>query len=203
MNTKGFVLLLVGVLALGGILGGAFAGGIALGKSRGAEAAQTGLPVQSASAPRPDPSGQTDPQSLQQLQQRIQAGDITDEELAELRQQFQGRFGQGNSGAGFARQGFAGGGGLTGTIEVIEGNTVTVNTPEGPLQATVGEETTIQRTIEVELQDLVVGMRLTVNGERGEDGNVVATGIFVLPEGLEGFGGSDLIGGAGPRGRQP
>lgn len=41
MNNKGFVLMLAGVLALGAVIGGAFVGGIALGKSQEAEAGQS------------------------------------------------------------------------------------------------------------------------------------------------------------------
>ncbi len=45
MKTKAFVLLLVGVLVVGGGIGGAFASGMALGKSQGEESAQKALPA--------------------------------------------------------------------------------------------------------------------------------------------------------------
>ena len=158
MNTRAFVLLLVGVLAVGGSLGGAFVGGIALGKSQGDEtAAQSTLPAQSSFSPNQPPSGQLSQDQIDQFRQ--------------------GQLGQG----------FAGRGGLTGTIEEIEGNTVTVNTAQGPLQATVGEETTIQMFTEGTLADLQTGLRVTVIGQRGEDGAVEATSIVVTPEGADGF----------------
>ena len=175
MNTRAFVLLLVGVLAVGGSLGGAFVGGIALGKSQGDEtAAQSTLPAQSSFSPNQPPSGQLSQDQIDQFRQRLQSGEIDPQDLAQLRQ---GQLGQG----------FAGRGGLTGTIEEIEGNTVTVNTAQGPLLATVGEETTIQMFTEGTLADLQTGLRVNVIGQRGEDGAVEATSIVVTPEGADGF----------------
>ncbi len=62
---------------------------------------------------------------------------------------------------------------------------------------TVGPETTIQKTTEISLEDLIEGMRLTVSGERGEDGTVEATTIFVQPEGAGSFAGGGFRGGFG------
>ncbi|MBI4299173.1 MAG: PDZ domain-containing protein [Chloroflexi bacterium] len=145
MKTKGFVILLVATLLLGGGLGGAFAGGVALGKSQGSGATPRTLPaVQSTSG-----SGQQSQGQLSQLRQQFQSGQVTQEQL----QQFQGQLGQGGS------QGFSGRGGLAGTVEEIEGNTVIINTAQGPLQATVGGETTIQLFGKGSLQDLKARLR--------------------------------------------
>ena len=183
MNAKSFTLLLAAFLALGGGLGGAFVGGIALGKNQEGASAQTNVPAQQSAV-------QSDAPSPDQLRQQIQSGELSQEEAAQLRQQFQNQ-----DGLGAARQGFAAGDGLTGTIEKIEGNMVTVNTPQGSLQATIESDTIIQRTIEVTLEDLVEGMRLTVIGERGEDGTVEARTILVIPEGEDGlFGGGFFSG---------
>ncbi len=139
MNTKAFSVLLVFVLVLGGGLGGAFAGGVALGKSQSDDVGLGGSSAPLPFNPQQGPSGQagqqpTDqvrqqfgsgqpsPQDLEQLHQRFQSGEINPEHLDGLRQQFSGRFGQG----------FPSGGGLTGTIAEIEGDTVTVDTPQGP-----------------------------------------------------------------------
>ena len=165
MNTKAFVTLLVAVLILGGSLGGAFAGGVVLGKSQGEEVAQTIQPTQPSSS-----LGQQSP------------GQLSQEQLDQFRQQFQGQFGQ-----GFEGRGFAGGGGLSGTIEEIQGNTVTVNTSQGPLQATIGTDTTIQMFAEGTLTDLRAGLRVTVIGQRGEDGTVEARSILITPEGGDGL----------------
>ena len=83
------------------------------------------------------------------------------------------------------------GGGLTGTIEEVQGNTVTVNTPQGPLQASIGTDTVIQLFANGTLADLLVGMRVTVIGQPGADGTVQATSIVLIPEGSTGFLGGD------------
>ena len=110
----------------GGGIGGAFVGGIALGKSQEvAEAAQVA------------PSAALTPGSAQQS-----FGALTAEQRDQFRQQFQGReliaAGDPSSFGG----GFSGRGGLTGAIEKIDGDTLTVNTPQGPLLATITAETT-------------------------------------------------------------
>ena len=181
MSTKAFVMLLVAVLILGGSLGGAFAGGVVLGKSQGEEVAQSSLPAQSTSNLGQQSSGQLGQEQLDQFRQQIQSGEFSQQDLDQFRQQFQGQFGQ-----GFAGRGFAGGGGLSGTIEEIQGNTVTVNTSQGPLQATIGADTTIQMFTEGTLADLQAGLRVTVIGQRGEDGTVEARSILITPEGGDG-----------------
>ena len=151
-----------------------------------------------------DAGGQFD-----QFRQQFQSGDLSQEDLDELRQQFQDQFGQGGfGGGGFAGGGFGGRGGgfgggtdggigLMGTLETIEGNTVTVNTSQGPLQATITPDTTIQVFTEGTLADLQTGMRVTVVGGREEDGTVRASSFFITPEGAGFFGG----GSAGGRSR--
>ena len=178
MSTKSFLGLLGVVLVLGGSLGGSFVGGIALGKSQGEEVTPNSAPAQPTASPGQQSSGQSDGDSLNQLRQRIQSGQASPEELAQFRQQFQGQLTEGAGG-----RGFAGRGGLTGTIENIEGNTVTINTLQGPLQATIVEETTIQRFAVGTLADLLAGVRVTVTDQRGEDGTVEASSILIIPGG--------------------
>ena len=202
MSTKAFMTLLITVLLLGAVLGGAFAGGIALGKSQGdGETQNTVLPT------TPQGSGQqaqsdTGVQSLDQLRQRLQSGEITQEELAELRQQFQGQGGP--AGGGFAGGGGlfggrgGGGGGLVGIIENVEGNVLTVNTQQEPLLATIGTDSTIQVFAEGTLADLQAGSRVTIIGQLGEDGTVNAISITINPEGASGF----PTGGFGTSGQQ-
>ena len=114
-------------------------------------------------------------EELADLRQRIQSGEVTQEELAELRQRFQGAGGDGT--------GFFGGAGLTGTVQSVQGNVVTVETSQGPSQATVGADTNIQKTDRGTLEDLVIGVRVTVVGQRGADGTFQADSISILPEG--------------------
>ena len=197
MNAKVFTFLLTGVVVFGAIIGAAFVGGIALGKSQGAEAAQNGPTAQLASGLGQDSPGRPDPQSLDQLRQRFQSGQANPEDLAQFRQQFQGQF-QRVEGS----QSFSGTGGLTGTIENIESNTLTINTPQGPLQASVAADTTIQVFSEGTLADLLTGMRVTVTGQRGEDGTLEARSILIVPEGADGFFGGGFFGGRQQRDQQ-
>jgi len=168
MNTKAFMLLLVGVLLLGGSIGGAFAGGIALGKSQGEETAQS----TSTSGTTSGIGGQF-------------GGELSQQQLDQLRQQFQG--------TSIPGQTLIGRGGLAGTIESVEGNTVTVNTAQGPLQATIGADTTIQTFAEGTLADLQPGLQVTVTGQQAQDGTVQATSILITPEGAIGFPGEGFF----------
>ena len=185
MNTKAFVILLVGMLVLGGAIGGAFVGGMAVGGSQESDATEESPTTAPTTGLGQQAPGETGQQSLDDLRQRFQSGDISQEDMAQLRQQFQGQGGMGPGGAGFP-----GRTGLTGEIEKIEGNTVTVNTAQGPLQATIGGETVIQKYTESTLDDLAVGMNVTVTGALSEEGTVEAVSIMVVPEGQAGvFGG--------------
>ena len=163
MNTKTFMVLLVSIMVLSGSVGVAFAGGVAVGK--GQEEADT------SSSPQL-PTNQSQPLP----------GELTQEQLDQLRQRFQGQRGSDGDGSGFG-----GRGGLTGTIDQIQGNTITLNTSQGPLQALVRDDTTIQIFTEGSVADLESGLRVTVVGQIGEDGTVAATSIVVIPEGVEGF----------------
>ena len=188
MNTKSFVTLVIAVLVLGGSLGGAFVGGIALGKNQEDDVALNSTSTELPSGTDQQASGQLTQEQLDQLRQQIQSGEFDPENRDQLRQQFQDQFGQGGPGG----LGFGGAGGLSGTIEGIEDNTVTINTAQGPLQATIGADTTIQIFVEGTLTDLENGTQVTVRGQRGEDGTVEATSITVTPEGLGGLFGGPL-----------
>ncbi len=194
MTGRSFTLLIGVVVALGISIGGAFVGGIALGKSQDAEAAQATPGVTAAPSGFQQSDG-ADVASLDRLRQRIQSGDATPEELAQLRQQFQGQGQFGGGGFGGGRLGGSDfGRGLTGTIDALDGNVITVDTPQGPLQATITDETTIQLFSDGSLADLLEGLRVTVIGQR-QDGAVEASAILLLPEGGEGFFGGGLQGG--------
>ncbi len=198
MKTKAFVLLLVGVLVLGAGLGGAFASGLALGKSQGAAAARsTPAAPPTASARDQSQTQLTEAQRtrLQQLRQQAQQGPLTpaqQQELQQLLQQVQSQFGQGLTGG---IGGFAGRGGLTGTVDKIEGNTVTITTAQGPLQATLSGDTTVRKTTVGTVADLTPGLQVMVVGQRGADGTVTARSIVITPEGVNLFGGGAFAGG--------
>ena len=186
MKSKAFVSLLIGILVLGGGLGGAFVGGIALGKSQVAEAAQV------------DPSAALTPESARQS-----FGALSSEQRDQLRQQFQAQQDHGSDARSSFGGSFSGRGGLTGAIEKIDGNTLTVNTPQGPLLATITAETTIQKVAGLTVADLLAGMQVTVIGAPGEDGAMVARTILVVPEGQDSiFGGGGAFGARGQHGQQ-
>jgi len=158
MSTKGFMVLVVGVLVLGGIIGGAFVGGMVLGKSNA--------------------EGSVDNSDSFQLSSDMQ------NQLNQMRQQFQGtRVYSGTPSGTPGAQFFSGRGGLTGTITQINGDTVTVNTSQGPLEVKIGSDTSIQKTSEVTSADLQEGDSITVIGQRNDDGVTEATSISIVPEG--------------------
>ena len=209
MNNKAFMSLVVGVLVLGAAIGGSFMGGIAVGKGQTSESGAsenvlTLPPPGGAAAPALESSDGA--QSLAQLREQVQAGEASQESLAQLRQQFQGQFGAGGQGGGFGGGGTGGrlglGGGLTGTVEAVEIDKITINTAEGTLEVTIGPDTVVQRTevVTLTLDELVQGLRLTVAGERNDAGVLEAATIFVVPEGAAGPGGFGGFGGRRPGG---
>ena len=193
MSNKGFMLTVVAVLILGGMVGGAFVAGLVVGG--GSEEEETpnvltlpppGGSEASTTAPAAPPG---DIQSLGEIIQRVQSGEMTQEEAAQLRQMFQGG-GFGGPG-GRLGAGLAGGGVLSGTVESVEDGKIIVNTPQGPLEATIGPETVIQRT-EVSVlsaDELSEGVQVQVVGQPSGTGVIDAASIFVVPEGAGGFGG--------------
>jgi hypothetical protein len=84
---------------------------------------------------------------------------------------------------------------LSGAIEGIDDDTVTVSTSQGPLQATIGEDTAIQMFVQGTLADLHTGLTVTVIGQPGEDGTVEAQSVVIIPEGGAGFFGGGRPGG--------
>ncbi|MEK7353798.1 MAG: hypothetical protein AABZ77_04755, partial [Chloroflexota bacterium] len=61
-------------------------------------------------------------------------------------------------------QGISGGGGVTGTIEKIEGNIITLSTTQGSIRVTVGQSTIIQKSSVIPPNELQPGQRLTIVG---------------------------------------
>ena len=69
----------------------------------------------------------------------------------------------------------------------IEGDQITVNTAQGELRATITAETVIQTITEGSISDLESGMRVTIIGQRSEDGSIVAGSILITPGDTSGF----------------
>lgn len=125
------------------------------------------------------------PEEIQELRERLGRGELSEEEAREaflrLREQFGG--GQGGIGPG----GF-GGSQAAGTIESIDGNTITVATELATVTATLGENTNVSITSVLEPVALTDNAQVIVVSERVEGSNL-ARSITVVPEGQAGFGG--------------
>ena len=128
-------------------------------------------------------SGDVSPEDLSQFRERIGSGDANLEDLAQIRQQFEGRFG---GGPGF-------GGGVTGTVDTVDGNLVTVDTADGPRTVTIGEETVIQKSITGTIEDLRQGVRIAAFGNLGDEEGGEARVVVLIPEGGGGLFGDGLF----------
>jgi hypothetical protein len=90
------------------------------------------------------------------------------------------------SGSGPGTGGGTGGGAraagrpTTGIIASIDGDTVIVTTPDGPVQVTLNDGTTLLKQAPAERSDLTPGLRVLVTGEREADGPVAASGVQIL-----------------------
>lgn len=92
-------------------------------------------------------------------------------------QRFQGQGGQ-LTGTGTGQGGIrAPGGGVTGTIEKVEGDTIVLSTNDGVVKVKVSDSTIIQKTVEVPVSDLEVGKQVIVAGSANEDGSINARSI--------------------------
>lgn len=180
MGNKAFLAFITAAIVLGLGLGGAFAAGVAVGRSQDSGQAATST----------DTPAFTPPSAPAFAPQGAQGGlqELSPEQLEQFRQQIGQRFGEGGAfplGGGLAARA------LTGDIESIDGNVITVNTPQGPLQATVSDDTGIQVFSEGAPQDLETGQQVVISGERNDEGVMEATEILVTPEGgLLGAGGA-------------
>ena len=236
--TKSFLLFLTFFVALGISIGGAFAGGVAFGRSQDNEASPSdpalsfsgnfgqqspggaaqgfsageGIPdslaqlrqrIQSGDINPEDlaqlrqrlQSGDVNPEDLAQLRQRFQSGDVSPEDLAQLRQQFGGTFGGGSG--GFAP---SFGESVTGAVDTVDGNQVTVETADGPRTVTIGQDTVIQKSITGTIGDLQQGVRIAAFGSLGDEEGGEARLVVLIPEGGGGPFGDALFFG-GPQGQ--
>jgi hypothetical protein len=189
--TRSFLLLLGLGVVLGVSLGGAFIGGVAFGKGQGdaTASAQAVAALGPGGSPAAGFAGSNQPGGFQQRSpaagSSAQGGGETESRS----------LGPGGGDGAAARNG------LVGTVATIEGNTVTVDTPQGPVQVKLGEDTTITRVVEAAAEDLRVGSQIRATGaEVGGEEGITATSVLIIPQGTEG-----LLGRAfpGDRGSQP
>ena len=169
--TKAFSAFLVVALVFGGMLGGAFAGGVVLGKTQEQESAGGRGPGRI--------SADTNGRASGGLNRNRGGGPREGAGQQGAGDRFQGGLGDVAEGRGSGRGGQRG---VFGTIESVEGNQITLQTPQGQVHVTVSPDTTIQRTVEGSMEDLKTGARVRVRGPRGEDGNVQARAITLVPE---------------------
>ena len=106
-----------------------------------------------------------------------------------------GAFGGGRTGGqrqgGFGGGGFGGTRALTGTVDSIEESSITIETEQGPLPVAVNDDTIVRVTSQGAFGDLEPGMTVVIIGQPDEDGQVVATSVNVVPEGVtQGLGGA-------------
>jgi hypothetical protein len=100
------------------------------------------------------------------------------------RQQFRGPGGQGPGLFGTPQPGQTGAerlaGGVMGTIEAVEGDTLVVTTQEGTIRVQTTDTTMIEKYTTVAISDLEAGEGVMVSGTRQDDGSYTARSIRVL-----------------------
>ncbi len=72
------------------------------------------------------------------------------------------------------------GGGIMGTIEAVEGETLVINSNEGIIRVRTTDTTLIEKTMPVGVGDLEAGETVVVSGPRNEDGSVTARSVQAL-----------------------
>ena len=171
MTNKAFLPLVLAALVLGGGLGGIL---IATLPSGGGESTVT---ASASMLPGPiNAPGAVFQGSGVLMQSGL--GEVGPEDLSALRRQLgeQGQIPTGpDSPAGGERMG---------VIESLEGGALTLDTPIGPLQAKVGEGTSITIFTETEgtLDDLMAGLQVVITVEPNQDGSMQTRSVIVLPE---------------------
>ncbi len=89
--------------------------------------------------------------------------------------QFPGMVGTPPSGAEAQRFG----GGIMGTIEAIEGDTLLVSTEEGEVRVQTTDTTLIEKSMTVGVEDLEAGEQVVVSGSQNDDGSITARSIRI------------------------
>ena len=192
---KSFLLLLVTVAILGAALGGAFVGGVVYGRSQAANANMLMPGLDSGFAGGGPAVG-------------VPAGAVA-----------------GPGGVGFvAPPGAAGGfpgagpgtggnfglgggrGGLTGVVAEVEGNNLSLTTPQGNTLVTLTDDTAISRLAPAARAELTAGITVRLVGRPNADSGIFqARSLVIIPEGtanpFESGGGNIRRGGRGEGGQ--
>jgi hypothetical protein len=72
------------------------------------------------------------------------------------------------------------GGGVRGTIEAIEGDTVVINADDGIIRVQTVDTTMIEKNMSVGVGDLEVGDMVVVSGPHNDDGSITARSIMSM-----------------------
>jgi hypothetical protein len=75
---------------------------------------------------------------------------------------------------------FRGGGGTIGEVKSIDGNTLTLSTPQDVTTVNLSDSTKIVKSVEGTNDDLQPGVRVMVTGETDVNGNITATQITIV-----------------------
>jgi hypothetical protein len=86
--------------------------------------------------------------------------------------------------SGGQRQFFLGGGdgGVSGQVKSIDGNVLTLSTPQDVTTVNISDTTRIEKTVAGTTGDLQPGQRVIVSGERDSKGNLSAAQITIIPD---------------------
>ena len=187
--TKNFLTLAVILLLFGGSVGGAFIGGIEVGKNQSESSINNNeglIGLNSSTQTRinqlPEDSQNLRGQLRERIEQARESDGTLSPEIAErLRQEFLTGMGEGEPTNPSVR------GGITGNVENITDNSFFVDTNQGSLQVRIIEKTnifrlTLQEPTSITLEDLVL-----VNGERAEEGGLLANSVVIAPAGSQMF----------------
>ena len=146
MNAKPFIFAVAAVVIMGIIIGGAFIAGVALGRTQAepepqmsfiqAPSAQGGLAAGGA-------GGEMSQAQIQELRQRAQSGEITPEEIQQIRAQT-AQTGGGVGGEVLTAAQADAGGRTMGTVKSVGDGIMTVETFQGTIQVNVDADTKIQ-----------------------------------------------------------
>ncbi len=196
MNTKNFLIVLVGAAVAGVLLGGAFITGVALGRTQADEGPEVST-LQAPTAPEATTETtlvQIDPAEMQRLRQQVASGEITqDEVVGRIRSRLGSQAGPGGFGS------FAPSGGLTGTVSSTDEGSISLETGGGrTVQVAVGPDTKVRALKDIPLSDLARDSNVFVTGEQSDSGGFQASAVFVIPE--EGLGVFRGMGGGSGRG---
>jgi hypothetical protein len=170
VKTKNFVLLILGIVLIAGAIGGAFLGGEAVGNNNAkttlAQAGQNLIGQFGANGPGQFGANATRPQGA--------AGGAAGGggRVAGGAPPFAGAGGV-IGGAGF-------GGGTIGTVQNVQGNTVTVTAQNGSaVTVMLSANTTIEKLTHGTVGDVAAGSNITVGGPRNTDGSIQAVTILL------------------------